>query len=81
MEKNKEVKTRDSYHIEGMHCGGCANTVERKLAAVPEIESVKVDLAKKQVVILSDKAMKLSDLNTALSDTSYIISKLNTGNQ
>jgi copper chaperone CopZ len=31
--------------ISGMTCGGCVRSVERKLAAVPGVARVKVDLA------------------------------------
>lgn len=72
-----EEKTQLTYHIGGMHCGGCANTVERKLAALPEVKSVKVDLINKQAEIVSDNAIALSDLQKSLDNTTYSIAELN----
>lgn len=35
------------FKVEKMMCGGCVNTVKQKLAALPGVESVTVDLASK----------------------------------
>lgn len=73
MENNKGINTKHSYHISGMHCGGCAKTVEQKLAALPQVKTVKVDLEKKLAQVESENPISLSTLQAALVNTSYAI--------
>lgn len=40
--------------IEGMHCGGCANTIEALLAREPGVKSAKVSYAQGQARVLYD---------------------------
>lgn len=63
----KEVK------IEGMTCGGCANSVKKKLSALEGVQSVEVDLDKQQAIISSERAIDQEVLKEALADTSYSI--------
>ncbi|CAN5429505.1 heavy metal-associated domain-containing protein [soil metagenome] len=65
-----------TYHIGGMSCGGCATTVKHKLSAVPGIESVIVDLRKRQAEITSSKELKPEALQEALRNTNYTISDI-----
>ncbi|MDI9408771.1 MAG: heavy metal-associated domain-containing protein [Candidatus Pacebacteria bacterium] len=37
--------------VEGMHCGGCAASVEKSLRTVAGVSSVTVDLAQKTAVV------------------------------
>ena len=37
--------------IDGMHCGGCASTVEKSLKTVKGVTEVSVDLASKSATI------------------------------
>jgi len=75
MENSNVEKTQQTYRVNGMHCGGCANTVEQKLTALPGVDSAKVDLVKKQAVVVSDTTIKLSDLQRTLENTSYSIAE------
>ncbi len=77
MTNKNEEKAQHTYRVSGMHCGGCANTVQRKLSELTAVKSVKVDLVNKQAVIVSDTDIKLSDLQRTLGDTNYSISELN----
>ena len=79
MKESKKEQLRHSYSISGMHCGGCAGTVERKLAELSEVKSVKVDLVRKQAEIISDVPVSLNTLQEALTNTSYAIAEPNTG--
>lgn len=36
---------KKKYKVGGMACGGCVANVKRALESLPEVESVKVDLA------------------------------------
>ena len=73
MEHKKDEKVRKIYRIRGMHCGGCAKTVEHKLTALPEVVDVKVDLATKQASVTSTGAIAPGKLQEALSGSSYSI--------
>ena len=37
--------------IEGMHCGGCASSIEKSLSRVPGVSSVKADVESKLVEV------------------------------
>lgn len=71
--KNQIIHT---YHIGGMSCDGCVSTVHSKLSALPEVTSVKVDLAKKEVEITSSVVIKSNTLQDALNNTQYTIEEL-----
>lgn len=74
--KNTKNEITHTYHIGGMSCGGCATTVEHKLAALPDVVSVKVDLEKKQAEITSSQLLKINELQKALDNTNYTIAEL-----
>ncbi|MEO7530228.1 MAG: heavy metal-associated domain-containing protein [Sediminibacterium sp.] len=73
-----ETLTKQSYHIGGMSCGGCAASVKNKLSAAPGVISVSVDLANKEAEISSTEAIETATLQRALSTTHYTISELST---
>ena len=58
-----------TYEISGMKCDGCVKTVTEKLSAVRGVESVHVDLDKKQATI-QGKPWKWS-LKRALKGTKF----------
>lgn len=58
-----------TYAVSGMKCDGCAKTVTEKLSVVRGVDSVQVDLEKKQVTI-EGKPFKWS-LNRALKGTKF----------
>lgn len=58
-----------TYAITGMKCQGCVNTVTEKLSAVRGVDSVVVDLEKKQATI-EGKPWKWS-LKRALKGTKF----------
>ena len=72
--ENSITKT---YHISGMGCGGCVTSVKSKLSAAAGVTSVKIDLAKNEAEITSDKVIKMDTLQSALTDSGYGISELN----
>jgi Cu+-exporting ATPase len=47
--------------IHGMTCGGCARTVEKKLAAAPGVAKVAVDLAGSRAIVEYDSAVVQPD--------------------
>jgi len=58
--------------IEGMHCGGCASSVAKKLKATPGVESVEVSFENKEaVVIYDDKKTNDAKLREAVASTGF----------
>ena len=41
----------DVIHIDNLKCGGCANTISKKLEALPEVQAVAVDVEDSTVAI------------------------------
>ena len=72
-----ENSNSHTYHIGGMSCGGCATTVKNKLSAIEGVNSVRVDLAKKEAEITSSEEIKTETLQKALNNTGYTIAELN----
>lgn len=57
------------YNVVGMKCQGCATTVTEKLSKVIGVETVEVDLDKKQVAV-TGKPLKLL-LKASLKGTPF----------
>lgn len=57
--------------VDGLHCGGCVNTVRVALLELTGVRSVDVTLGTgvpSTVVIEADHALDLDDIQAALSD-------------
>lgn len=59
------------YNIEGVKCGGCAAVVKEKLSDIEGVETVKVDIAKKKLIVVGTTDKEV--LQKALSDTKFKI--------
>lgn len=57
------------FQVEGMRCGGCANSVKRSVQAVDSNARVEVDLARKKVRI--ETTSKIERIRSALVDAGY----------
>ncbi len=66
----------NTYHIDGMTCGGCASAVKQTLSSVSGVTTVSVDLEKKTMVIASLEEIDTNTFRRALNNTPYTISKL-----
>jgi len=71
-----ENSVMHTYHISGMSCSGCVETVKNKLSSASGVTAVKVDLGKKQAEITSSQEININTLQDALRNTSYTISEL-----
>lgn len=71
-----EKSIAQTYHINGMSCGGCVSSVKQKLSGVPGVTAVTVDLEKKEAEITSSENIKIDTLRHAFSNTPYTISEL-----
>ena len=57
--------------IEGMHCAGCAGSVERSLRRLSGVQDVAVDLNKKRAVVTHDATVSASDLVKHVNDIGF----------
>jgi copper chaperone CopZ len=60
--------------VNGMTCGNCARTVERKLSASPGVTKARVDLAGGTATVEFDAdRTKLPDLVSAIEQLGYTV--------
>ena len=58
--------------IEGMHCGGCASSVEKKLKATDGVEDVRVSFPKKEAwVKFDDQRISVAKLREVINSTGF----------
>ncbi|HUV73194.1 MAG TPA: heavy-metal-associated domain-containing protein [Anaerolineae bacterium] len=60
-----------TYSVPNISCGHCVATIERELGAVPGVESVKGDLAAKQVTIVYEVESVLPRVDEVLQEIGY----------
>jgi len=60
-----------TYSVPNISCGHCVATIERELGAVPGVESVKGDLAAKQVTIVYEVESVLPRVEEVLDEIGY----------
>jgi mercuric ion binding protein len=67
-----------SVSVKGMVCGFCAQGIEKKFKALPEIASVNVSLETKTVTITTKEKMDVSDgkIQEILKDAGYNVEKI-----
>lgn len=66
---NKKVTVIVS--IEGMKCEHCANKIKNALADIKEIKKIKIDLSRKEVILISDKSIDQNELKEIISNLGY----------
>lgn len=64
---------KQEVKVEGMTCGGCANTVEQRFAGLPNVANVEIDLENKQATLESSERVSEEALKEALEGTNYSI--------
>jgi copper chaperone CopZ len=64
--------------VNGMVCSFCANGIEKKFKAEKAVDTVTVDLDKKQVVIKTKEGMDLSDseLKDLITKSGYVVTTI-----
>lgn len=61
-----------TIRVEGMHCGSCASSVEKKLKATEGVEEVRVNFEKKEAwVKYDDKKTNVAKLREAINSTGF----------
>ncbi|GIJ12838.1 heavy-metal-associated domain-containing protein [Micromonospora andamanensis] len=62
---------RSTYHVLGMSCGHCVQSVTAGLTALPGVRDVEVDLATAQVTVRSEGALATADVQRAIDDAGF----------
>jgi copper chaperone CopZ len=58
--------------VEGMHCGGCATSVEKKLRATEGVEDVRVSVEKKEAWVKYDEGkVTVARLREVIDSTGF----------
>lgn len=61
-----------TIRVEGMHCGGCATSIEKKLKATPGVEAVRVSFEKREAWIkFDDSKVTEAQLREAINSIGY----------
>ncbi len=61
-----------TIRVEGMHCGGCASSVEKKLKATDGVEEVRVSFEKKEAWIkFDDNKTTVARLREVINSTGF----------
>ena len=66
--KKEEIKIK----VDGMSCSHCANKVTSALKSIDGVKKVSVNLAKKQVTIISNKKIEEKIIKEMIEDLDYI---------
>lgn len=59
--------------IDGMHCAGCANAVDKQLKALEGVQSVQVNLATDSAIVEHDERISIPDFKEAVKSAGYIL--------
>lgn len=65
----KKIKT--IVKIEGMACDHCANKVKIALLNIENVKSVKINLSKKEAIILSSSKLEKDTLKKIIENLDY----------
>lgn len=57
--------------VEGMHCGGCANSVKTKFESVAGVTQVEMNLEEKTATVQADHVVTKEELASSLEETTY----------
>jgi copper chaperone len=63
--------TKKTYSVPNTSCDHCVATIERELAALPGVDSVKAELERKLVTVVCDNAGVLAEVEKALREIGY----------
>lgn len=57
--------------VQNLKCGGCANTIQKKLSSLEGVENVTVDIENKLVHIIHQNSVSLEILTSNLKAIGY----------
>ncbi len=64
-------KIKKVINIEGMHCNHCVKKVTEALESIDGVSKVKVNLAKKEAVITSEKEIDDQIINSKIDELGF----------
>ena len=70
-----------TLNVTGMTCGSCRRHVHNALAAIPQVDSVKVDLASGTADVSSSTAVGVAALVEAVREAGYNASPVESSNR
>jgi Cu+-exporting ATPase len=77
---NVQIAMKKSLQIEGMHCAGCANSVEDALSKISGVKKASVNLATEKAMVEFDNGAVEEDvLRKAVQDVGYDIKQESEG--
>lgn len=62
---------KHDYTVSGMHCASCASIIKRKIAKLPGVDDVDVNLATEKATVTMSKHVTTDQLNQAISPLGY----------
>jgi len=62
---------KTTLHIEGMHCAGCANAVDKQLQALDGVHTAKVNLATETALVEHEESVQWEDFEQAVTRAGY----------
>ena len=65
------MATTSTFHVEGMSCGHCVNSVQSEVSAIGGVTAVDVDLATGQVTVTSDTPIDTNAVTAAVEEAGY----------
>lgn len=57
--------------LTGLHCQACQMLTSRRIASIPGVENVKVDLNKSEAIIEASRVIALEEVKKSLEGTGY----------
>ena len=70
--KGTEIMKTTNLHIDGMHCDGCARTVEALLSRVPGVRKAEASFDERQARVLHDQnEAPIADLMAAVAKAGF----------
>jgi len=62
---------KTTLHIEGMHCAGCANAVDKQLQVLDGVHTAKVNLATETALVEHEESVQWEDFEQAVTRAGY----------
>lgn len=88
IDKHNRNIMKHTFQVENIRCGGCANTISKKLKEIPGVEGIDVHIENKQVIVttkstadddirhtLGEKLLKLGYPETGTNEANNLKAK------
>ena len=69
-------KYKKIISIEGMHCEHCAKKVEERFKTIEEVQKVKVNLSKKEAIIIYKTELDNKTIENSFKDLDFKITNI-----